>query len=48
MVHPIHHCLMAAREMALESTSTRVVSHPQATAQCARFLRERLPRRRAR
>ena len=23
--------------------STRVVSHPQATAQCARFLRERLP-----
>jgi len=42
VVHPIHHCLVAARELEL-SQVTRVVSHPQATAQCARFLRERLP-----
>ena len=42
VVHPIHHCLVAARELPLDGI-TRVVSHPQATAQCARFLRERLP-----
>ena len=42
VVHPIHHCLVAATELRL-SDVTRVVSHPQATAQCARFLRERLP-----
>jgi prephenate dehydratase len=42
VVHPIHHCLVAARALEL-SVVTRVVSHPQATAQCARFLRERLP-----
>jgi prephenate dehydratase len=42
VVHPIHHCVVAARELALFQV-TRVVSHPQATAQCARFLRERLP-----
>jgi prephenate dehydratase len=42
VVHPIHHCVVAAHELAL-SEVTRVVSHPQATAQCARFLRERLP-----
>jgi prephenate dehydratase len=42
VVHPIHHCVVAAREIALEEV-TRVVSHPQATAQCARFLRDRLP-----
>jgi prephenate dehydratase len=42
VVHPIHHCLVAARPLALGDV-TRVVSHPQATAQCARFLRERLP-----
>jgi prephenate dehydratase len=41
VVHPIHHCVVAARPLALEEV-TRVVSHPQATAQCARFLRERL------
>jgi prephenate dehydratase len=41
VVHPIHHCVVAARELDL-SEVTRVVSHPQATAQCARFLRERL------
>lgn len=42
VVHPIHHCAIAAGELALASVE-RVVSHPQATAQCARFLREQLP-----
>jgi prephenate dehydratase len=42
VVHPIQHCVVAAREISL-STVERVVSHPQATAQCARFLREHLP-----
>ena len=42
VVHPIHHNLIAAGELALEEIR-RVVSHPQATAQCGRFLRERLP-----
>lgn len=43
VVIPIHHCLVAARELALEEVE-RVISHPQATAQCARFLRDHLPR----
>jgi prephenate dehydratase len=42
VVHPIHHCVVAARDLPLEDV-TRVLSHPQATAQCDRFLRERLP-----
>jgi prephenate dehydratase len=42
VVHPIHHCVVARGEVSL-STVQRVVSHPQATAQCARFLREHLP-----
>jgi prephenate dehydratase len=42
VVLPVRHCVIAARELRLEAV-TRVVSHPQATAQCARFLRERLP-----
>lgn len=41
VVHPIHHCLVARRELALERVA-RVVSHPQAIAQCARFVRARL------
>lgn len=43
VVHPIHHCVVARSELSL-STIERVVSHPQATAQCARFLREHLPK----
>jgi prephenate dehydratase len=41
VVHPIHHCLVAAGELEL-SDVRRVVSHPQAAAQCGRFLREHL------
>ena len=43
VVLPISHCLIAAHELPLEQI-TRVLSHPQATPQCSRFLRERLPR----
>jgi prephenate dehydratase len=42
VVHPIRHCLIAREELELAQIET-VVSHPQATAQCARFLRTRLP-----
>ncbi|MGH2952043.1 MAG: NAD(P)-dependent oxidoreductase, partial [Solirubrobacterales bacterium] len=35
--------LIGARELALEEIEA-VLSHPQASAQCARFIRERLPR----
>jgi prephenate dehydratase len=42
VVHPIRHCLIAREELELEQIET-VVSHPQATAQCARFIRMRLP-----
>ena len=41
VVLPIHHCVVAGRKLDLAEV-TRVVSHPQATAQCRRFLRERL------
>jgi prephenate dehydratase len=41
VVHPIRHCLIARTELELEHVET-VVSHPQATAQCARFIRTRL------
>jgi prephenate dehydratase len=42
VVHPIRHCLIA--RTALELTEIEVVvSHPQANAQCARFIRTRLP-----
>jgi prephenate dehydratase len=40
--HPIHHCLIARRQIELERIEA-VLSHPQALAQCARFLREQLP-----
>jgi prephenate dehydratase len=42
LVHPIRHCLIV-REPIEPGEVERVVSHPQAIAQCARFLRERLP-----
>jgi prephenate dehydratase len=41
-VLPVRHNLIANHEMPLEHIK-RVVSHPQATPQCTRFLRERLP-----
>src|SRR5919201_4415569 len=40
-VHPIRHCLIARRPYELDEIET-VVSHPQASAQCARFIRARL------
>jgi len=39
----IRHCLIAREKLPLERIEA-VVSHPQASAQCARFIRERLPR----
>jgi prephenate dehydratase len=42
LVHPIRHCLIARTELELGQIEA-VVSHPQATAQCARFIRTRLP-----
>jgi prephenate dehydratase len=39
---PVSHHLVARRQVPLASIE-RVISHPQATAQCARFLREQLP-----
>ena len=41
LVHPIRHCLIAREAIALDAIRT-VVSIPQATAQCARFIRARL------
>ena len=40
--HPIRHSLIARTELALERDRGRL-SHPQANAQCARFVREQLP-----
>ena len=42
---PIRHCLITRTELALGEIET-VVSHPQATAQCARFIRASLPQAR--
>jgi prephenate dehydratase len=42
VVHPITQCLIARRELALRAIEV-VVSHPQANAQCARFIRGELP-----
>jgi prephenate dehydratase len=43
VVRPIQHCLIARSPIELSEIET-VVSHPQASAQCARFIRSRLPR----
>ena len=42
VVQAVTHCLVGIDGTELE-TLTRVLSHPQATAQCARFLRSELP-----
>ena len=42
VVRPIEHCLVVRPGLGWEAVS-RVISHPQAIAQCAGFLRERLP-----
>ena len=39
---PIRHCLIARDQIPLEEIAV-VLSHPQASAQCARFIRESLP-----
>jgi prephenate dehydratase len=41
VVMPIRHCLITRTELSLEEIET-VVSHPQANAQCARFIRASL------
>jgi prephenate dehydratase len=40
--HPVHQTLIAGEGVAIGDV-TRVLSHPQATAQCSRFIKERLP-----
>jgi prephenate dehydratase len=42
VVRPIQHCLIARGSLELSEIDT-VVSHPQASAQCARFIRSQLP-----
>jgi len=42
LVHPVHHCLIAREELEPGEIET-VVSHAQANAQCARFIRSSLP-----
>jgi prephenate dehydratase len=40
---PVRHCLIAREQTPLDRIEV-VMSHPQASAQCARFIRENLPR----
>jgi prephenate dehydratase len=40
--YPIRHSLIARRDTDLDSIEV-VISHPQASAQCARFIREQIP-----
>jgi prephenate dehydratase len=40
--HPVHHALIARPGVVLDEVEV-VLSHPQASAQCARFIRERMP-----
>src|SRR5205807_4664333 len=42
VVHPIRHCLIARTPLELAEIEA-VVSHTQANAQCARFIRTRIP-----
>jgi prephenate dehydratase len=42
VIKPIRHALIARTELELDEIDA-VVSHPQATAQCARFIRTQLP-----
>jgi prephenate dehydratase len=42
IIHPIRQCLIARTELELDEVEV-VVSHAQANAQCARFIRTRLP-----
>jgi prephenate dehydratase len=42
LVHQIHHCLIARAAVPLERIAA-VASHPQASGQCATFIRTRLP-----
>jgi prephenate dehydratase len=42
VIHPIRQCLIARTELELDEVEV-VVSHAQANAQCARFIRTRLP-----
>jgi len=44
-VLPIHQCLIAQEAIPLEEIEV-VISHPQGNAQCARFIRSRLPQAR--
>jgi prephenate dehydratase len=41
-IHPVQHCLIARQPLALDEIR-QVVSHPQANAQCSKFIRARLP-----
>jgi prephenate dehydratase len=41
LIHPVHHCLIARRAVGLDEI-TRVISHPQAMAQCEALLRGEL------
>jgi prephenate dehydratase len=41
LVHPVRHCLIAREAVTPEAIRT-VVSHPQASGQCARFIRTRM------
>jgi prephenate dehydratase len=41
-VHPIRHCLIARTQLELAEIEL-IISHPQASGQCARFIRTRLP-----
>ena len=40
--HPVRHALIAKPDVRMDDVEV-VLSHPQANAQCARFIRERLP-----